>query len=331
MDTTNSSENKQRRVEDRKPEAVIDWGAPGAPAVPVSPIAAASDSLVPAKFVASMRVDAEGVSVFATEEAKRLPYGHYVLCPAGQPAPGAPQFIGAESAAEAAQPAPHLSRRQILDIGARCGLTGKGMDAKLLDFAALVRDAEPQPEVLPAPDVADEPIAPAATSGAPVPPVPAPAPQDDNEPVATVSRNRVDGTLIFEPLGDFYVVDGMKLYATPAVPVNAAPSDGWPEEIYLNAGDDPLGHFEEYDDVSWCDHPQGESDVRYVRAHLARQAQPTERDAVLEEAAKAAEEAEVATMLVRGQTWDDGVLTRENIAAAIRALKSGSTTEGAGS
>lgn len=43
-------------------------------------------------------------------------------------------------------------------------------------------------------------------------------------------------------------------------------SDGWPGEIYLQAGDDPLSHFSEYDEVSWCDHPQGESDVRYVRA-----------------------------------------------------------------
>ncbi|WP_312547626.1 hypothetical protein [Massilia sp.] len=39
MDTTNSSENPQRRVEDRKPAEVIDWAAPGAPAVPSSPAA----------------------------------------------------------------------------------------------------------------------------------------------------------------------------------------------------------------------------------------------------------------------------------------------------
>ncbi len=39
MDTTNSSETPQRRVEDRKPEEVIDWAAPGAPAVPLSPAA----------------------------------------------------------------------------------------------------------------------------------------------------------------------------------------------------------------------------------------------------------------------------------------------------
>ncbi len=36
MDTTNSSENQQRRVEDRKPSETINWEAPGAPAVPVT-------------------------------------------------------------------------------------------------------------------------------------------------------------------------------------------------------------------------------------------------------------------------------------------------------
>ena len=58
--------------------------------------------------------------------------------------------------------------------------------------------------------------------------------------------------------------------AQPAATSGDAPADGWPSEIYLNAGDDPLGHFDEYADVSWCDHPQGENDVRYVRAELAR-------------------------------------------------------------
>lgn len=37
MDTTNSSEKPQRRVEDRKLAEVIDWAVPGAPAVPSSP------------------------------------------------------------------------------------------------------------------------------------------------------------------------------------------------------------------------------------------------------------------------------------------------------
>ncbi|MRT30781.1 hypothetical protein [Herbaspirillum sp. CAH-3] len=40
----------------------------------------------------------------------------------------------------------------------------------------------------------------------------------------------------------------------------------WPAEIWLQAGDEPLGHYSEYEDVTWCRIPQGESDVRYVRA-----------------------------------------------------------------
>lgn len=44
MDTTNSSEKPQRRVEDRKPAEVIDWAAPGAPAVPLSPAATSGDA-----------------------------------------------------------------------------------------------------------------------------------------------------------------------------------------------------------------------------------------------------------------------------------------------
>lgn len=60
------------------------------------------------------------------------------------------------------------------------------------------------------------------------------------------------------------------VFDEPAATSGDAPTDGWPSEIYLNAGDDPLGHFDEYADVSWCDHPQGENDVRYVRAELAR-------------------------------------------------------------
>jgi len=60
------------------------------------------------------------------------------------------------------------------------------------------------------------------------------------------------------------------VFDEPAATSGDAPADGWPSEIYLNAGDDPLGHFDEYADVSWCDHPQGENDVRYVRAELAR-------------------------------------------------------------
>jgi len=39
MDTTNSSDNPQRRADDRKPDATINWEEPGAPAVPLSPAA----------------------------------------------------------------------------------------------------------------------------------------------------------------------------------------------------------------------------------------------------------------------------------------------------
>jgi hypothetical protein len=47
------------------------------------------------------------------------------------------------------------------------------------------------------------------------------------------------------------------------------PIKTWPEEIYLQAGDDALEDFENYSEVNWCDHPMTESDVRYVRADLA--------------------------------------------------------------
>lgn len=53
----------------------------------------------------------------------------------------------------------------------------------------------------------------------------------------------------------------------PGAPV-FPPTDGWPDEIYLNTGEGPLRNFDEYADVDWCDHPQGENDVRYIRAEL---------------------------------------------------------------
>jgi len=73
-----------------------------------------------------------------------------------------------------------------------------------------------------------------------------------------------------EPLADWPAEFGAAGAEQPAATSGDAPADGWPSEIYLNAGDDPLGHFDEYADVSWCDHPQGENDVRYVRAELSR-------------------------------------------------------------
>lgn len=80
MDTTNSSENQQRRVEDRKPSETINWEAPGAPAVPLmaAPVAAERAGL-PIRYVASLLVNSEGASVFTTPDAARLPHGHYML------------------------------------------------------------------------------------------------------------------------------------------------------------------------------------------------------------------------------------------------------------
>jgi hypothetical protein len=44
--------------------------------------------------------------------------------------------------------------------------------------------------------------------------------------------------------------------------------EGWPTEIWLNAGDEPLAPFSEYDELSWCSLPQGENDIRYVREDM---------------------------------------------------------------
>lgn len=48
-----------------------------------------------------------------------------------------------------------------------------------------------------------------------------------------------------------------------------SPIQTWPEEIFLQAGDDDLEDFGNYSDINWCDHPMTVSDVRYVRADLA--------------------------------------------------------------
>jgi len=68
--------------------------------------------------------------------------------------------------------------------------------------------------------------------------------------------------------------NNMRAVITTAL--SAAPAGGlvdpiiatWPAEIWLNAGDDPLAPFDEYSDVTWCSTPQGEHDVRYVRAPI---------------------------------------------------------------
>ncbi len=41
---------------------------------------------------------------------------------------------------------------------------------------------------------------------------------------------------------------------------------GWPKEIWLTPGCDPLPPFKECFEVSWCSEPIGSSDVRYVMA-----------------------------------------------------------------
>ncbi|GEM_PF-1878155 len=88
METTNSSENQQRRVEDRKPNETINWEAPGAPAVPLS-LAAVERPNPPIRYVASLLVNSEGASVFTTPDAARLPHGHYLLSAGAHPiAPG---------------------------------------------------------------------------------------------------------------------------------------------------------------------------------------------------------------------------------------------------
>jgi len=84
MDTTNSSENQQRRVEDRKPNETINWEAPDAPAVPLPP-AASERANPPIRYVASLLVNSEGASVFTTPDAARLPHGHYLLSAGAHP------------------------------------------------------------------------------------------------------------------------------------------------------------------------------------------------------------------------------------------------------
>lgn len=79
MLTNDTNETPKRRLEDHTPDATIDWTAPDAPAVPLFARSPSAANAVSPRFVASMLVDADGVSVFPTEAAKHLPNGHYVL------------------------------------------------------------------------------------------------------------------------------------------------------------------------------------------------------------------------------------------------------------
>jgi len=89
MDTTNSSEKPQRRVEDRKPAEVIDWAAPGAPAVPLYPAATSGDApeLQQLKALAQAATpgpwdyrEADGISAIAHPEGWLLESGDEQEC-----------------------------------------------------------------------------------------------------------------------------------------------------------------------------------------------------------------------------------------------------------
>ena len=64
------------------------------------------------------------------------------------------------------------------------------------------------------------------------------------------------------PVAPASTEEEVEVIATSKIP------EGWPEELWLNAGDDELGPFSEYDEVTWCSLPQGENDIRYVREDL---------------------------------------------------------------
>ena len=99
--------------------------------------------------------------------------------------------------------------------------------------------------------------------------------------------------------------------------------EGWPTEIWLNAGDEDLAPFSEYDELSWCSLPLGENDIRYVREDLlatppATTGASTARDQALEDAAAVCDkkyEARVASGHPREAS------AARNCAAEIRSLK----------
>jgi hypothetical protein len=311
METTINNETPKRRLEDRTPDAKIDWSAPGAPAVAVN---AANAGRTPLRAVASMSVGINAISVFPTPAAKYLAPGHYMLS-----VPDAQRHV-------ATQTAP-LQLAQILDLAARCGI--KGSEAALTEFAAIAREAQPLSpnEMRPAPVAAraDDP-APAATA-APVPPVVQAVPEGVREALQKIARwhdefpltgkEWEDGTLMSYGAAhgsngerDYMrkvALDALSLLAAPAVTVSPAPRveniDTPKYRALLDCAtrypDDPSVHV---------------NLASYVAAHLARQAQPTDRDASLEEAATKAD-AFAESVHPRNAS------TARNIAAAIRALK----------
>lgn len=98
--------------------------------------------------------------------------------------------------------------------------------------------------------------------------------QPDNQAIAADRTSRqVANNAEVDPSDSYKAgyADGMEEGAKLALwgdkPSEKFP-EGWPAEIWLNAGDDELGPFSEYDEVSWCSAPQGESDIRYIREDL---------------------------------------------------------------
>lgn len=84
MEAIDSNETPKRRLEDQTAAQQIDWTKPGAPAVPATPVTTP-------RAVASLLVNGDGVSVFATEAAKELEHGHYMLwVPGTKPPPASP-------------------------------------------------------------------------------------------------------------------------------------------------------------------------------------------------------------------------------------------------
>lgn len=108
MDTnTDNNETPKRRIEDKTPAETIAWDKPGAPAVPAAPQAQSCAAL---RHVASMVVNAGGVSVFPTPAADLLEHGHYMLS-----APGA-QLTASAAPSKIAEPTPAATSGDAPDL-----------------------------------------------------------------------------------------------------------------------------------------------------------------------------------------------------------------------
>jgi hypothetical protein len=121
--------------------------------------------------------------------------------------------------------------------------------------------------------------------------------------------------------------------AAPAVTVSPAPRvelpDGWTAMRHDNAAGKRyiIECVRSIRSISEDDEPTMFRFFEALTAHLARQAQPTDRDAVLEEAARCAEvQNRVGYEWVKDSVWDNII---KRVPAAIRALKGKSGSEGA--